>query len=153
MNGGEQQLPAICQMTKAPVYLPRTTYRLFAAGGAIVALLFLWELLNGFSLSVLFYLLAATGFTVIYVRWTLMRLELTAAGVTVRAPLQEPLHIQFRQMITCDEAGRFTPGLSLVYWPVTADGIVETEVPRTLFLPAVARQEKLLAALQDQIPD
>jgi len=140
-------------MTDNPVYLPRTTYRLFAAGGTVVALLFLREILIGFSLSVLFYLLASIGFTVIYVRWTLMRLALTAAGLTVRAPLQEPLHIQFRQMITCDEAGRFAPGLSLVYWPITADGIVETDVPRTIFLPAVARQEKLLAALQDGIPD
>lgn len=140
-------------MTDAPVFLPRSTYRLFAVGGAVVALLFLREILNGFSLSALFYLLGATGFTLIYLRWALMRLELTADGVTVRAPLQAPKHIQFRQMITCAEAGRFMPGVSLVYWPISADGIVETDVPRTLFLPAVARQEKLLAALQERILD
>ena len=140
-------------MTDAPVFLSRWRYRLFAVVGAALALLFLWEILTGFSLSALFFLLAAIGFTFLHVRWALMRLELTAAGVTVRTPLQAPLHIQFRQMITCAEAGRFTRGLSLVYWPVTADGIVETDVPRTLFLPAVARQEKLLAALQERIPD
>ncbi len=138
-------------MTDAPVFLPRPTYRLFSAGGAAVALLFAWELLNAFSLPVLFFLLAAAGFAVVYLRWALMRLELTAAGVTVHAPLQAPLHILFRQMITCDEAGRIMPGLSLVYWPVSADGFVDTDAPRTLFLPAVARQEKLLAALQDRI--
>ena len=138
-------------MTDAPVFLPRPTYRLFSAGGAAVALLFAWELLNAFSLPVLFFLLAAAGFAVVYLRWALMRLELTAAGVTVHAPLQAPLHILFRQMITCDEAGRIMPGLSLVYWPVTADGFVDTDAPRTLFLPAVARQEKLLATLQDRI--
>jgi hypothetical protein len=138
-------------MTDAPVFLPRPTYRLFSAGGAAVALLFAWELLNAFSLPVLFFLLAAVGFAVVYLRWALMRLELTAAGVTVHAPLQAPLHILFRQMITCDEAGRIMPGLSLVYWPVSADGFVDTDAPRTLFLPAVARQEKLLAALQDRI--
>ena len=120
-------------MTDAPVFLPRTTYRLFAAVGAAVALLFLWEVLNGFSLSTLFFLLAAVAFTLIYVRWALMRLELTADGVTVRAPLQATLQIQFRQMIICEEAGRFMPGVSLVYWPVSADGIVEMEVPRTQF--------------------
>ena len=54
-------------------------------------------------------------------------------------------------MITCEEAGRIMPGLSLVYWPVSADGFVDTDAPRTLFLPAVARQEKLLGALQDRI--
>ncbi len=138
-------------MTDAPVFLPRPTYRLFSAGGAAVALLFAWELLNAFSLPVLFFLLAAAGFAVVYLRWALMRLELTAAGVTVHAPLQAPLHILFRQMITCDEAGRIMPGLSLVYWPVSADGFVDTDAPRTLFLPAVARQEKLLATLQDRI--
>lgn len=138
-------------MTDAPVYLPRPTYRLFAAGGAAVVLLFAWEILNGFSLSILFFLLAAFGFTVVHLRWALMRLELTADGVTVHAPLQAPLRILFRQMITFDEAGRITPGLSLVYWPISADGFVDTDVPRTLFLPAVARQEKLLAALQDQV--
>ena len=138
-------------MTDAPVFLPRPIYRLFSAGGAAVALLFAWELLNAFSLPVLFFLLAAAGFAVVYLRWALMRLELTGDGVTVHAPLQAPLHILFRQMITCDEAGRIMPGLSLVYWPVSADGFVDTDAPRTLFLPAVARQEKLLATLQDRI--
>ena len=89
-------------MTDAPVSLPRPTYRLFSAGGAAVALLFAWELLNAFSLPVLFFLLAAVGFAVVYLRWALMRLELTGDGVTVHAPLQAPLHILFRQMITCD---------------------------------------------------
>ena len=138
-------------MTDAPVFLPRPTYRLFSAGGAAVALLFAWELLNAFSLPVLFFLLAAVGFAGVYLRWALMRLELTGDGVTVHAPLQAPLHILFRQLITCDEAGRIMPGLSLVYWPVTADGFVDTDAPRTLFLPAVARQEKLLTTLQDRI--
>lgn len=151
--GGVHQPPTIGLMTDAPVYFPRTTYRLFAAGGVAVALLFLWEILNGFSLSALFFLVGATGFTLIHLRWALMRLELTADGVTVRAPLQGSLQIQFRQMIICEEAGRFTPGVSLVYWPVSAEGIVETEVPRTQFLPAVARQEELLAALQERMPD
>lgn len=140
-------------MTDAPVYLPRTTYRLFAACGAAVALLFLREILNGFSLPSLFFLLGAIAFALIHVRWSLMRMELTADGVTVRAPMQATMQIQFRQMITCEEAGRFMPGVSLVYWPVSAEGIVEMDVPRTLFLPAVARQEELLAALQERIPE
>ncbi|MYH62906.1 MAG: hypothetical protein F4148_14515 [Caldilineaceae bacterium SB0675_bin_29] len=140
-------------MTDTPVYLPRTTYRLFAVGGAAVALLFLREILNGFSLPSLFFLLGAIAFALIHVRWALMRLELTADGVTVRAPLQAPLLIQFRQMITCEEAGRFVPGVSLVYRPISADGIVDTDVPRTLFLPAVARQDEFLAALQERIPE
>ncbi len=140
-------------MTDAPVYLPRTTYRLFAAGGAAVALLFLREILNGFSLPSLFFLLGAIAFALIHVRWALMRLELTADGVTVRAPMQATMQIQFRQMITCEEAGRFMPGVSLVYWPVSTEGIVEMDVPRTQFLPAVARQEELLATLQERMPE
>ena len=140
-------------MTDTPVYLPRTTYRLFAAGGAAVALLFLREILNGFSLPSLFFLLGAIAFALIHVRWALMRMELTADGVTVRAPMQATMQIQFRQMITCEEAGRFMPGVSLVYWPVSAEGIVEMDVPRTQFLPAVARQDELLAALQERIPE
>ncbi|MCY4080985.1 MAG: hypothetical protein OXF54_12120 [Caldilineaceae bacterium] len=140
-------------MTDTPVYLPRTTYRLFAVGGAAVALLFLREILNGFSLPSLFFLLGAIAFALIHVRWALMRLELTADGLTVRAPLQATIQIQFRQMITCEEAGRFVPGVSLVYWPISADGIVDTDVPRAMFLPAVARQEELLAALQEGLPD
>ncbi|MXX24250.1 MAG: hypothetical protein F4Z82_02220 [Caldilineaceae bacterium SB0668_bin_21] len=140
-------------MTDTPVYLPRTTYRLFAAGGAAVALLFLREILNGFSLPSLFFLLGAIAFALIHVRWALMRMELTADGVTVRGPMQATMQIKFRQMITCEEAGRFMPGVSLVYWPVSAEGIVEMDVPRTQFLPAVARQEELLAALQERIPE
>ena len=140
-------------MTDTPVYLPRSTYCLFAAGGAAVALLFLREILNEFNLPSLFFLLGAIAFALIHVRWALMRLALTADGVIVRAPLQAPMQIQFRQMITCEEAGRFVPGVSLVYWPISADGIVETDVPRAMFLPAVARQDELLAALQERIPE
>jgi len=140
-------------MIDAPVYLPRTTYRLFALGGAAVALLFLREILNGFSLPSLFFLVGAIAFALIHVRWALMRMELTADGVTVRAPMQATTQIQFRQMITCEEAGRFMPGVSLVYWPVSAEGIVVMDVPRTLFLPALARQDELLAALQERIPE
>ncbi len=138
-------------MTDAPVYLPRRTYRLFAIAGVAVAMLFLWESMNRFSLPALFFLLATIGFVVVYLRWTLMRLELTPDGLTVHAPLRPPLHILFRQMVTCAEAGRATSGLSLVYWPINADGFVNTDAPRTLFLPAVARQEKLLAVMQDHI--
>lgn len=140
-------------MTDVPVFLPRTTYRLFALGGAAVALLFLREILNGFSLPSLFFLLGAIAFALIHVRWALMRMELTADGVTVHAPMQATTQIQFRQMITCEEAGRFMPGVSLVYWPVSAEGIVVMDVPRTLFLPAVTRQDELLAALQERIPE
>ena len=146
-----QTLRAANLMTEAPVFIPRPTYRIFTAGGAAVALLFAWETVNEFSLPALFFLLAAVGFVVVYLRWALMRLELTADGVILHAPLQPPRQILFRQLITCVEAGRIMPGLSLVYWPATADGFVDTDAPRTMFLPAVARQEKLMAALRDRI--
>ena len=137
-----------------PIFLPRPAYRLYSAGGAAVALLFAWEFMAEFSLPALFFLLVALGFAVVYLRWALMRLDLTADGVIVHAPPQAPRQLLFRQMITCVEAGRIMPGLSLVYWPVNADGLVDTDdAPRTLFLPALARQEQLLAALQERIPD
>ena len=139
-------------MAEAPVHLPRPVYRFFAAGGAAVAALFAWEVVREFSLPTLFFLLAAVGFASVNLRWALMRLKLTAYGVTVHAPLQSPRHVPFRQMISCVEAGRITPGLSLVYWPVNADGLVDMDAPRTLFLPAVARQAELLAALEERIP-
>ncbi|MDE0431352.1 MAG: hypothetical protein OXH98_16440 [Caldilineaceae bacterium] len=139
-------------MNETPVYLPRPVYRLFAAGGAAVAALFAWDVVREYSLPTLFFLLAATGSAVVYLRWTLMRLELTVDGVTVHAPLQSSRQILYRQIIAFDEAGRIAPGLSLVYWPVSAEGFVEMETPRTLFLPAVARQEELLAALEERIP-
>ena len=147
------------------MYRPRRIYRLLAIAGVAVAMLFLWEIMNRFSVAALFFLLATIGFAVVYLRWTLMRLELTPDGLTVHAPLQPPLHILFRQMVTCAEAGRVTSGLSLVYWPMircshdarnlrcahieTADGFVDTDAPRTLFLPAVKRQEKLLAVMRE----
>ncbi len=126
-------------------------YRLFVVVGIAIAMLFLWEILNNFTLPALFFLLATIGFSIVYLRWALMRLELTSDGLTVYAPLQPPLHIFFRQLITCTEAGRTMPGLSFVYWPITADGVVHTDTPRTLFLPAVEHQEDLFAFLQDHI--
>lgn len=127
-------------------------YRLFAVAGVAVVLLFLWEVMNGFSLPGLFFLIASLGFVAVYARWALMRLELTPDGLTVHAPLQMPLHISFRQMVVCSEAGRMAPGLSLVYFPLTGDGFVDTDAPRTLFLPAVDGQPELLAVLEEQMP-
>ncbi len=136
------------------LYPARRVYLLLVLLGLAVAALFVREVARGqgFDQAVaVFLLLSALGFAGIHGMWALTRVELTPTGLTVHRPGRPPLHVDFRQMVDVHEGGRLLKTLSLVYYPVDADGLVDLEAPRSLFLPAVERQAELLRVLRSRL--
>lgn len=135
------------------LYVARRIYSAFTLLGLLITLLFVWTLLQGFEWFTLIFLTLSALFAIINLRWTLTRAELTPSGLTLYEPLLQPTHIDFRQMIAVYEAGRPIPGISLVYYPLADNGLVNVDEPRTLFLPALENQAELLAILNHEIPE
>ncbi len=141
------------RMSDASFFSAHSRYRLFAILGAVVTLLFVWDLTRLFALDTLFFFVVSLGFTLINLRWMLMKIELTPTGFTLHRPWQGPLHLDFRQVVAVHEEGRFVRAVSLVYYPVEpASGLVDMERPRSLFLPALERQDELVNVLRREMP-
>lgn len=134
------------------LYPARRSYRLRSGLGLVVAGLFGWEVATSFAWGSAFFLLASLAFAAINAFWAWSRIELTPGGLTYHRSGIGPVHVDFRQMVTVSEAGRFTPGISLVFYPLDEAGMVDVDRPRTLFLPAVERQDELLRVLHHVMP-
>ena len=109
--------------------------------GALVALLFAWELGRGFAWSIFFFLVIALAFSTTNLYWATSHVELTPTGLTCRRRLAASLHIDFRQIVSVAETGRITTGISLVYYPLADNGLIDLDNPRSLFLPGMERQD------------
>lgn len=135
------------------LYQARRIYQMFTLLGVLVTLLFVWTLVQRFDWLTFVFLSFAAIFAIVNLRWALTRIELTPSGLTLYEPLNQPTHVDFRQMVTVNEAGRMFPGVSIVYYPVAQDGLLDMEDPRSLFFPALENQDELLSVLQHEIPD
>ncbi len=138
-------------MSEASLYQPRRSYTLLAYAGALVALLFAWEVGRTFAWPTLFFCVIALAYALTNLRSATTQVELTPTGLTCHRRFFAPLHIAFGQIVTATEAGRMTTGIALVYYPLAANGLIDLDDPRSLFLPALERQDELLAIVQREI--
>ena len=140
-------------MSEAQLFRPRRSYRLMAGLGGLVALLFAWELYRTFAGATLFFLLIALYFFATNLRWTVSSVELTSTGLICHRPFAAPLAIAFRQIATCEESGRMGKGISLIYYPLADNGLIDLDRPTSYFLPGVEGQSELLEIVQRQLVD
>lgn len=138
-------------MSEATVYTPRRSYTVLAGAGALLALLFAWEIGQSFDWATLFFAVVALLFAGVNLFSALSSVELTPTGLTAHRRFASPQHIDFRQIVSVATAARLSTGLSLVYYPLRGDGLLDLDTPRSLFLPSLERQEDLLATLQREI--
>ncbi len=138
-------------MSEDRLYRPQRSYTLMAYAGALVALLFAWEVGRNFAWPTLFFFVIALAFAAANLRWATTQVELTPTGLTCHRRFAAPLHIDFRQIVTVTQAGRMTTGITLIYYPLAANGLIDLDDPRSLFLPAMERQDELLAIVQQKI--
>lgn len=142
------------------IYRPTARYWLYAAAGALIALLYGWELtgvlrdsfqLSAFMERLLFFCvgLGLLGWGLFTAR---SYVDLTKDSLIWHKPIGPPVAVQFRQLISASEAGRFGASLALLYHPLRPDGLVDLDDARSLFLPTVEEQDVLLARLQEKIP-
>ena len=135
------------------LYPAHRIYQFLALIGVAVALLFVWTLARDFEWMTFLFFAVAVTFSFINLRWMFTRAELTPSGLTLHEPLNDAVHVDFRQMVAVYEAGRVVPGVSLVYYPLRANGLVDMDDARSLFLPALERQDELLSVLSREIPE
>ncbi|RLT43533.1 MAG: hypothetical protein DWI57_04230 [Chloroflexi bacterium] len=140
-------------MSDAQLFRPRRSYTLMAWLGLAVALLFAWELYQAFDGMTLFFLLIALCFFAANLRWAVSPVELTPNGLVCRRTFAAPLAIAFRQIATCEESGRMGKGISLIYYPLADNGLIDLDKPTSYFLPGLENQRELLEIVQRQLVD
>jgi len=119
--------------------------------GALVGLLFAWELGQGFAWPALFFFVIALVFSLTNLRSATSQLEVLPSGLAFYRRFVAPLHIEFRQIVTVAEEGRMTKGISVIYYPLDENGLIDLDDPRSLFLPGMDRQDQLLEIVQQEI--
>jgi hypothetical protein len=134
------------------IFPAHTRYRFYFAGSVGLALLFVWDLVQGAGVEFLFFAGIALVAALWSARMMASRVELTRVGVTLHMPFAELRHVDFRQLFSASEEGRFNRVITLIYYPVAADGLLDLQDARTLFLPAVEEQERLMAAILREMP-
>lgn len=140
-------------MSEAQRFRPRRSYTAMAWMGGLVALLFAWELNRTFSGATLFFLLVALLFSAVNLRWAISSVEVTPSGLLCHRPFAASLAIAFRQIATCEEAGRLGKGISLIYYPLADNGLIDLDRPLSYFLPGVENQPEMLALIERQLVD
>lgn len=133
-------------------YTPHLRYKLIALLGLLFAAGFGWQLTRRFSLEVLFFLVISLALIAWAIYAMLSHVEATTNGVILFTPLRASRQIEFRQLISVSENGRFNPVLTLVYYPRETNGLLDLDDARSLILPAVTEQQELLALLEARLP-
>jgi hypothetical protein len=134
------------------VYQSRRIYQIFSLLGGVMILLFAINIASEFRWDSLLFFGTATLFSFYNLRWMLIRLELTPAGITLYEPLRQPQHIDFRQIADFHESGRLVMGISMVYYPIGSGGLVEMDAPQSLFIPALEKQAEVIHVLNQSVP-
>ncbi len=146
-------------MTTDAVYRPASRYIWLAlsCAAAFAALLglALWRRVGGpggLRLDELFFLALLAGLGLWNLRLARSRVLLTSDGLTLHMPAAQPRHVAYRQLLSVSEEGRSGRVISVVYYPLRQDGLLDLDAAAGLALPAVAEQEALLAALKKRAP-
>jgi hypothetical protein len=136
----------------AAVFKAHPRYRLFTLAAAALAALFVWDLRDGVEIGSAIFLAVCVGLALWYGRAMGSRVEVTHDRVTLYAPLSAPATVEFRQLAGVSEEGRWTQAILLLYHPLADQGLLDLDEIRSLALPAVEEQPRLLATLDQQAP-
>ena len=147
-------------------FRPHPIYYLLIGVMMILACLLAWGMSNGITLGeVLFF--GITMVAVSYFLFSVMTsLTVTDTAISVRHPLkllntpswpqthgtQAGEKIVFRQLISVERTGRILPALTLLYHPMQANQLIDTDRIIHITLPMVTNQDALHARLEAAIP-
>lgn len=133
----------------AKSYRASSLYLVLITAGTVAVGLCAWSLWRQFDWIVLLFLLGCLYATLTFsVQWR-SHVTLDAYGLWLHSPLQR-CRIEFRQLDAVHEAGRVTRRLVVTYHPLQENGLIDLETLRAVALPAVERQDELLATLQTE---
>ena len=133
-------------------YSSNLRYKFIAFCCLLLVGVFGWSLTQRFSLDSLFFFVISLGLVAWSCYAMLSRVETTTDGIILVTPLQLNRRVEFRQLISVSENGRFNPVLTLLYHPRRADGLLDLDDAHSLILPAVDEQAALLEILEARLP-
>lgn len=132
-------------------YAAHPKYRLLTGLWAGMAVLFLWQLRRGLDTGTLLFLLIALGLTAWYGRNLAGQVTLEERHLRLQRPFVPDAVVEFRQLASVGEEGRFGQSILLHYHPLRGDGLLELDEIRSLALPALVNQAGLMALLTRQV--
>lgn len=96
--------------------------------------------------------LAPAELTIIRPPWSLLSIFGYVSSVIDLGDNPPTKAIAYRQLISVEESGRFFSTLTLLYYPVAPDGLLDLEQIANLTLPIVRNQQDLRERLEAAIP-
>jgi len=139
-------------MTALKQYSSHFRYKFMVCGCLLLAGAFGWNLAQHFSRDLLFFFVISLGLVAWSFYGMVSRVEMTADRLVLMTPWRANRSVEFRQLISVSENGRFNPVLTLLYHPRQADGLLELDDVHSLILPAVNEQAALLEILEARLP-
>ena len=133
-------------------YSSHVRYKFIVLGGLLLAVALGWGLTRRFALDALFFFALSLALIAWSLYAMLSRVEITADRIILLTPLRANRQVEFRQLISVSENGRFNPVLTLLYHPRRADNLLDLDDAHSLILPAVHEQATLLALLEARSP-
>lgn len=124
-------------------FAPSPRYWLLAPAGIGVALLFAWDMRRGLNAELLIVALLGLAAGLWALRQATTAVTITGETIAVRR-LGGTVQVEFGQILDVGEAGRLFRIVSLLYYPRSADGRMDTDAVRTLALPALREQAAFL---------
>lgn len=135
----------------AQTFFPHPLYRWVTLGCLLLTGLLGWGLVDAMSGEELFFFGVSAAITLWLGNTMGSRVYLDEQSIALYTPWRKPRRIQWRQVVSATEAGRFFHTLSLLYYPQQPSGLVDLERVQHLFLPTVVDQEQLLEAIEARI--
>jgi hypothetical protein len=134
------------------VYHTHVLYRFLAVGCLVMTVVLAWDVIRLRELPTLFFCLVSAALLLWSARAMFSRVEVTADRVALYMPLTGRREVEFRQLVSVSEEGRWARGLLLIYHPRQEPPLLDLDEMRTLPLPAVDNQDALRASLETRTP-
>ena len=133
-------------------YKTHLRYRLYLLAGLVMAALLVWNLVHTVEPGTILFI----GICLLLVVWnvsaSLSWVAVEPDRVILHGPFGGARAVEFRQLLSVTEEGRFGHAILLLYHPKLEQGLLDLDEVRSLALPAVADQEQLLENLSKRVP-
>jgi hypothetical protein len=133
-------------------FSPHPLYRWLTLGCLLLTGLLGWSLVTVITAEEFFFFILSATICLWFGNSFLSQVHVDEKTVEVRSPLHGVQRVEFRQLVSVTETGRFIQALSLLYYPRQTNGLLDLDHIQHLLLPAVVDQATLLTAMEARIP-
>jgi hypothetical protein len=135
-------------------------YYWLTAIATLLLLLLSWHLLQAVTLGSILFVCVAGVATIWFASALGTQVRLSPAAVAIHMPLRsfalpgrrKSCTIDYRQLVSIDQSGRFLAVLTVLYYPRRPDGLLDLEQLAAVTLPLITDQAMLRERLEAAIP-